>query len=760
MNTSRLRRPAEGWVVVLLVYALGVVLAWAVDDPAWVNGREALTDALPLCAVLGVTVGLLGPKLGWGRWTTHLVGAAFAALVIPVLGGWAIEPGTSVAQAFRVTAEGSTEAYLDLAWRGLQLTSQEVHYILVLGGIVWGTAQFAAYAVFGHRRPLGAIVVVGLVLLANMALTIRDQLPYLVAFAAASLFLLVEMHAFDERATWLRRRIGDPSSMSAMYLRGGTVFIMAAMVGSLLLTQRAASAPLAGAWDGINDQLIRVGQDISRLLPVGGDLRGFGSVSFGSTARISNRWFSDDKVAFTATVPKAAQDQRWRAATYDAFGLWSWSQTAVTAYPVDAGSPLLADTPEDPSPDLTTSTTVTIRPDAYRDALLLAPGAPVTVDRAANALLTGEDGWFAGVDLTGNRDEYTVTAAMLRLDGGDDLITGNQLANAGQDYPADITARYTAVPEGALGTDARALLAVIKAAAPSTDPYDLARTMQDYLRSSRFTYNTNLTDVPCDATSAVECFARTHQGYCLHFASTMAMLLRAADPANPIPTRLVQGFLPGAASGTTETVRIKDAHAWVEVYFPGYGWIPFDPTGSIGIPSQIPAGPAVASPSPRASTVGGQDLPDPTRRAPGPLPGSNTGGPTDSRPADRTLLIVLSVVLALGVLALAMAAWLRGPRGEVSPDAAWRTMSRTASRFGFAPRPTQTVYEYAAALGELVPVAGPDLRTVADAKVETAYAGVKLAGARLDKVREATRRLRVSLLRLILRRPRRRSRRH
>src|SRR4029077_10522835 len=96
-----------------------------------------------------------------------------------------------------------------------------------------------------------------------------DQLPYLVVFTGASLFLLIEMHAFDERATWIRRRIGDPSTISSLYLRGGTVFLVAAMIGSMFLTQRAASSPLAGAWSGVDDQLIELGEGISRWLPMG-----------------------------------------------------------------------------------------------------------------------------------------------------------------------------------------------------------------------------------------------------------------------------------------------------------------------------------------------------------------------------------------------------------------------------------------------------------------------------------------------------------
>ena len=80
----------------------------------------------------------------------------------------------------------------------------------------------------------------------------------------------------------------------------------------------------------------------------------------------------------------------------------------------------------------------------------------------------------------------------------------------------------------------------------------------------------------------------------------MAILLRAADKDHPIPTRLVQGFLPDASrTPDVETVPNKNAHAWVEVYFPGYGWIPFDPDGRRGSasPTVIAEGPAVPIPS-------------------------------------------------------------------------------------------------------------------------------------------------------------------
>jgi len=489
---------------------------------------------------------------------------------------------------------------------------------------------------------------------------------------------------------------------------------------------------------------------------MGGALRPIGGVQFGQEVRIGDSWFSDPGIAFTATIPASEDDLKWRAATYDTFVLRGWSQTLPTDIRVGRGEPLLAGTPEEPDEDTSRPITVTITPDRYEQGLLLAPGIPVATDQDANVVVTGADGWFASVRLDDGREPYTVEARVLQLDDNQELLTANRLEVAGTTYPADIEALYTSVPPGAIGPDARELLDGILEDAGTTNPYRLAAYMQDYLRTSKdFTYDKDLSDEACDG-SAVECFARTRHGFCLQYASTMAILLRAADPVNPIPTRLVQGFLPGTKSGGTRTVQNLDAHAWVEVYFPGYGWIPFDPTGGgVGEPTEITEGPVVPPPSPVASLDDSREA-DPTRRVDGDTDTGPAVAPTSGGPGDGSLLILLATLLAIAVATLGVAAWLRGPRGEMTPDTAWRSMSQAASRFGFGPKPTQTVYEYASALGELVPVARADLQTVADAKVETAYAQVRLGGARLDAVRDATRRLRISLLRLVLRRPRKR----
>jgi hypothetical protein len=86
------------------------------------------------------------------------------------------------------------------------------------------------------------------------------------------------------------------------------------------------------------------------------------------------------------------------------------------------------------------------------------------------------------------------------------------------------------------------------------------------------------------------------------------------------------------------------------------------------------------------------------------------------------------------------------------PDQAWGSLGRLAGRFGLGPRPSQTVYEYAGALGDAVPDARLELTTIARAKVEVAYGRRDLGSDRLQRIAEAYQRLRFALLGVVLRR--------
>jgi hypothetical protein len=122
-------------------------------------------------------------------------------------------------------------------------------------------------------------------------------------------------------------------------------------------------------------------------------------------------------------------------------------------------------------------------------------------------------------------------------------------------------------------------------------------------------------------------------------------------------------------------------------------------------------------------------------------------------------LIASAIALFAVVVLVAFLAYRRGPRGAMTPDRVYGSVAGLARRFGFGPRPTETAYEYATALGDILPAVRPELQTVASAKVEVAYGRRELGDDRMRALRDSYRRLRVGLLRLAFRRRDRRRKR-
>ncbi len=754
-------RRVDGWFTIGLVVVICATLAWSLDDALLVLGRDEYTDFLFWAAMGGVAAGLVGPLVGWSRWTTHLIGATFAAILVPLMVGLVFaEAGASIGQLFQAATDEVVLAWTDLIVAGHLLTRAYGHHLLILGLIAWGSSQFASYATFGHRRPINAVVVIGLLLLTNMALTMRDQLVYLVIFSIGSLFLLVRFHTLDEQADWLRRRIGDPTAISALYLRGGTVFILAAITGSLLLTNAASSAPLAGAWTDVGARFLEWSQFLERFLPSTRSGRPLGP-TFGDTARIGATWTTDDSPQLRVDFPASESAPPFLAAAYyDQFDLGAWARSPGRDEGRDAGSELLAGTGEELVKGGRRALVTTIMP-AYQRREFFLPGAPSTLSAGARVRLIGETGLLSGIDRDATSDPYQVTTYVpaSEKDGG---LTKERLRASGGAYPPEILALYGpgTLPAGSIGPEARKLLDEIVARVGSGSAYDLADEIVRTLRDpERFVYTTDVTDdlASCPDASLVECFARMKAGFCQWYASTMTVFMRERG----IPARYVEGFLPGAPdpAGGTRTVKASDGHAWVQVYFPQFGWVDFDPTGGPASRPQLaalPSGAPVASggPSPSGGSVAPAipTVPRDDANEPG---GSVAQASRNQGPAG--LFIAIAVLLTVVVGALAAVAWRRGPRGPISADDAYGSISRLATRLGFGPRPTQTVYEYAGALSDELPMLRPELETVARAKVEVAYGGLSLPDDRMSALRQAHRRLRVQLLRLIPRRRRRRS---
>ena len=382
--------PAQGWATLGLTILLCLTFAWSLDDARWVLGRNEYLDFLQWAVLGGVLAGFIGTAVGWGRWLTYGLGCVVAALIVPLfVGSVAFPAGASLHDMYVATAASVVAAYSDIVIHDRASTVEYLHYLLTLGLLVWATSMFASYAIFGHRRPMSAVAVVGLLLVGNMALTINDQLFYLVVYSLAALFLLIRGHVIEEQSEWLRRRIGDPASISAVYLRGGTAFVSVAVAGALVLTQTAASKPLAGAWDGVSDGLVMLSRSFQRFLPAGGANRSFG-VTFGPTASVQQVWTTDSSLALTIQLPQTdTTAYYWRAVTYDRIDLNGWSMSNTSTVARAAGDSLLNGFADDVAPEGRKSLTFTISPADFRGSTILSPATPVAVDENTRLTVVG-----------------------------------------------------------------------------------------------------------------------------------------------------------------------------------------------------------------------------------------------------------------------------------------------------------------------------------------------------------------------------------
>jgi len=251
----------------------------------------------------------------------------------------------------------------------------------------------------------------------------------------------------------------------------------------------------------------------------------------------------------------------WRGAVLDTYDGTTWTQQVYplvversAAGYVVSPDPVPADLP--PRRARTDSVRLLAPGQAF---LLVAPGQPTLVQTEAQ-MVNGP----AGPLLVNRRRaaDYVVASRSTTADAG-------ALARSSGPNPDD--ARWTALPPG-LPARVRALAATL--ASPTGNRLETVEAIERDLRS-RATYRLD-PPVPRQGQDAVDHFLFDAQtGFCEHFASAEVVLLRSLG----IPARLVTGFTGGEpASAGRRLIRAKQAHAWVEVWYPGVGWVSSDPT--------------------------------------------------------------------------------------------------------------------------------------------------------------------------------------
>jgi transglutaminase-like putative cysteine protease len=275
--------------------------------------------------------------------------------------------------------------------------------------------------------------------------------------------------------------------------------------------------------------------------------------------------------------PALAEGVHWRGIVLTNFDGRRWftppreqiivSPDAAGTYRLDA--PLLP-----PGYSVPLHYTVLMEPIAT-DAIFVAPRVASLQGRFSNDTehLGGEkhNGYLI-LDQTGSLSNPFHNNSKIRYEATSNLpiIPAPQLRLASPDFPDSITGPYLQVPR----LDPRIKQLAEQITAGASNEYDKAAKIELYLKT-HYRYTLDLTGPRSADPLAYFLFTR-RAGHCEYFAAAMTVMVRDLG----VPARYVGGFLPGEYNdvGGDWIVRASDAHVWVEVFFPGYGWITFDPT--------------------------------------------------------------------------------------------------------------------------------------------------------------------------------------
>jgi len=446
-------------------------------------------------------------------------------------------------------------------------------------------------------------------------------------------------------------------------------------------------------------------------------------VSFSDSIRLGQAPNLGDRIVFYVDAPAA---HFWRAVTYDFYTGAGWRTTETDR--VDKVTP---PTVEREKMDATFDIVVP------HTNLLFGANEPAKVN-VPFQFQTGDDRAYSTSVRAVNRNQaqgsYTTTSYV-------SVATKDELRKALTAYPTTIKTKYLQLPSS---IPARVRDLAIQITQNKVTAYDKAEAVETYLRNT-YKYSTVVKSAPAGRDPVDYFLFDLKADFCEYFASSMAVMLREVG----VPARVVEGFTSGELDASNRyAVRELNAHAWVEVYFPSYGWIEFEPT-----PSELPfdraettdSGTTNPDGSPKtgredSSGLLGRDTePDPGIGGVDDTPPSGVGGDLsksiDPRPG-LALLSALLLALFVGLVRFEMRF-----RGLGTIDSAWGKTRLLGAYAGHAARPSQTPYEYADAIGREIPDVHEPMQTIARARVQDRYSPTGATDAERDAAAAAWRKV-------------------
>jgi transglutaminase-like putative cysteine protease len=574
----------------LPVAAFGVLLGWVLAKsplPGWLAGVLAFILG---AETLVVSVGRLGRplttllrapiELAWGGLRWPLDGPPDVSPLSPALAE--LVEGVSVLLArvrdwLLAVIEGQT-AFDPLA------------AALVWGLALWLAAVWAGWVVRRRQQALQGVAPAGALLTISLSYTWGQPVFLLLLLGVTLPLMVLTRHTARERR-W--DATGVDFSLELRFELGlAALGLTVALTGAAVLAPSVSVRPIVEWAQRVMVEHLGVGKQVADSMGLE-PLAGAG-VAFerAAAAGLPNRHLigsgpelSEQVVMYVyvkgsrseadrrrsgveGVSPEPVEGPRyyWRAVTYDHYTGRDWRPPEIEVLAYQAGERATLQTEAQSEAPADSSAHRTLRQEVRAvgnlGGLLHHAGELVTADHDYRV------GWRGPGDAFGAEIEATV----YQVDSLLPVLGEAQLQSAGDDYPGWVQERYLTLPDG-ISERVRTLAHDLTAAQPTA--YDQARAIERYLRT--FTYTLDLPAPPPNRELADYFLFDLQQGFCDYYATTMVVLARAAG----LPARLVTGYAPGSydAQNARYVVTAADAHSWVEVYFPDYGWVEFEPTG-------------------------------------------------------------------------------------------------------------------------------------------------------------------------------------
>ena len=706
-------RLKEGWSTLFLLWAMLLVASSAIVQTNLIDGLRVVSVA----ATAGMFSGLALAKSEFKDRTAFLYSLVFGLFVIAYLVG-IILPGDLVWRERVLDILSRQGAWLQKAVNGG--TSRDgLIFVIQTTAVYWILGYTAAWYTFRHPRLWRVILPTGLVLLSVVYYYNgpRPLVLYLAAYAVLSLLYAVRTHYNEQETQWRAAAVRYEKGSWLVFLRAGLLASLVVLLLSWSMPAMSASSSVSDALSGTQGPWREFQDNWTRLFS---SLRTYGAGTvdpYQDTLALGGPRTVGSTLIMDVTVPRQLRSVYWQAIAYDTYenGGWQIAEDVETRlhFPDDGLLPV----PQTWAREAVNQVVQNYIPNSsfiYAAPELVGSDKQMFVestrDAQDNELLTSVRSRY----ILRQGETYDVSSRLSTADA-------ESLRLAGPAYPEWVTDRYLQVPETV--TDETKVLAA-ELAAPYDNAFDKTIAVRDYLRNT-ITYNDQIEAPPDDVEPIHHILFDTQEGYCNYYASAMAMMLRSEG----VPSRVVSGYAQGEFDEESSSYRVRasNAHTWVEVYFPQFGWIQFEPTVSIPTvdrPESAGGGDAFASPV--FDIPDEEDLIDPRLSEEDPglnldaESGLESGSPANDFPVWQAVVAAIILLVAAAVLFFA---YEKNKSVEGDIDRSYRRLGFWASLLGILYGPADTPYERAERMTAAVPEGRSSIRNLTHEYVRKQFSG-------------------------------------